>query len=66
MTDVRVHFDGSMVGFLPVTPEAEAWFYDNVESEEWQWLGPVLWVDQHMAGDIVAGMEEAGLETEEA
>lgn len=54
--------DGSMIGLFPRSDAAEAWIADNVESEPWQWLGPILWIDHRTAGAIAAGMAADGLD----
>jgi hypothetical protein len=60
--DVRLHDQGSLIGFQPVTDSAYEFMYDQVESAGWQWLGAVLWVDQRLARDLMQGMIDHGLE----
>jgi hypothetical protein len=60
--DVQRHFDGVMVGFEPRTDAARAWFDEHVQSEPWQWLGRVLWLDMRMAVPLADGIREAGLD----
>ena len=59
--DIRICNDGSMVGFIPVSDAGKRWLNDNVASEDWQWLGCTLWVDQRFAGDLIEGMVIGGL-----
>lgn len=65
MTDVQVLNEGSVIGLLPQSPAAQDWIDSNLETEGWQWLGPTLWVDHRMAGNIIDGMINDGLEVEE-
>jgi hypothetical protein len=60
--DVRIINQGSMVGFVPITTAAQAWFDEHVHSEGWQWLGNALWVDHRYARDLTAGLADAGME----
>lgn len=53
MSDFNIINNGSVVGFLANTDEAQDWIRDNVASEDWQWLGNVLWCD-HRAGQELA------------
>ena len=61
MTDVTLLDQGSLIGFKPISDAAQEWFADNVHSEDWQWFGEVLWVDQRLARDLIAGIIDAGL-----
>lgn len=63
--DVEVIACGSVWGFRPLTSRASGWFADSVHSEPWQWMGPVLYVDWHMAGYLLHAIHGAGLVTEE-
>ena len=62
MSDVRMHSRGSLVGFEPVSESAKDWFAENVYG--WQRLGDVLWVEQRLAGHLVAVLTQAGLQVE--
>lgn len=63
VVDVTVsNHGGSIVMFYPRTQAAEQWIEDNVQLESWQWLGLQFGVDPRYAGDLVAGMRDAGLE----
>ena len=60
--DVIVNFQGSVVGFTPRTDAAREWIEDNVQAEDYQWMGPTLWVDHRYAGPLCDGMAADGLE----
>jgi len=62
MIDIRIHDDGTVVGFTPLTDAARDWIDENVESESWQWLGETLFVDHRMARPLAHGMAADGLE----
>jgi len=59
--DVRVTDNGTTFSFEPVSAEAQEWFEENVESEEWQWLGRTLVVDHRLAGPLAEGIMGSGL-----
>jgi hypothetical protein len=61
MTDVVLLDQGSLIGFQPVSDAAQEWFADNVASEDWQWFGPVLWVDHRLALELAIAAEAVGL-----
>jgi hypothetical protein len=60
--DVLIRNEGTVWVFNPLTPAAQEWFDDNVESEPWQWLGTSLVVDHGMAAGLVQGILDAGLQ----
>ena len=60
MADFRVHNQGSVVGFTPVSGAARAFIEDEVASEPWQWLGSTLWVDWRAAQGLVDFIGENG------
>ena len=62
MTDIRLHDQGSLIGFQPITEQAQDWFRLNVETEDWQWLGSILWVDHRLARDLMQAIIDNGLE----
>jgi len=62
--DVAILDQGSLIGFLPKTKAAADWFQEHVESEGWQWFGPVLWVDHRNANDLIIGISNADLVVE--
>jgi hypothetical protein len=47
-----------------VSDAAQEWFADNVASEPWQWLGPVLYVEHRLAESLIDGLASAGLVVE--
>ncbi len=59
--DVRIVDDGSVIGLTPLTPAAQE-FFDTIETESWQWMGPTLWVDHRTVEALVVGMLSEGLE----
>jgi len=59
--DVSVLNDGSVVLFTPNTDAARDWVRDNVQLEDWQWLGNGFAVDHRYAGDLAEGMVADGL-----
>lgn len=56
MPDVQIIDQGTVIGFMPLTEVAQDWFEHNVQSEDWQWLGSTLWVDQRVARDLLDGI----------
>ena len=61
MHDVTLIDGGSLIGLKAETPEAQQWMDNNVLSEEWSYLGSVLYVDHRNAVRIIDGMEDYGL-----
>lgn len=62
-TNVAIYRAGSgLVVVRPLTEAAREWIEENVQSEEWQWLGPSLVVEWRTVENLIAGMIEAGLE----
>ena len=53
MADVLIHDEGSVVGFTPMVPEARTFFDEEVQSEDWQWMGATLWVDRRCAEGLL-------------
>ena len=52
--------------FLAVlTPEAERWADNNILAEAWQKQGNIIAIDHHYIDDILIGMKQDGLETDE-
>lgn len=58
MPDFIITNHGSITTFLPVTPEAEAWWNEHVV--EGQSIGRARAVEHRYAPDIVNGITEAG------
>ena len=50
----------------PVSDAAKEWVEENIELEDWQWLGPAFSVDQHCIENLVQGMVGDGLEVQES
>lgn len=61
MSDIELINQGSMIGFRPITDKGKAFIDNNLETEAWQWLGPVLYIDQRMAPKIISAAEDEGL-----
>lgn len=59
--DFEVIDQGSFIGFRPVSDEGKRWMDENVESEGWQWMGSVLYVDHRYADDLISGIDMGGL-----
>lgn len=61
LNDILVHDHGSVVGFTPISLAASSWIDENVQTEDWQWMGPCLYVDRRPAADLLDAMLNAGL-----
>lgn len=59
--DVLVHDHGSIFLFSLLTPAAQEWVAENVETESHNWLGGSLAVEHRYAHALAAGMIDAGL-----
>lgn len=59
--DVVMICECSVVGFMPVSDAAEAWFRDNVHAAPWQWLGTMLYVDLREAEALACAIVSDGL-----
>ena len=57
---------GSIVLLYPHTDAAHDWLADNVEEDGPRWGGAFWVIEPRYMADIVAGMEEAGLQKGEA
>ena len=57
--DYRVENHGSVCMVHPISQEAKNWIDENVGDQ--QWFGHSLAVHPRYLGDLVAGMEDAGL-----
>jgi len=58
--DVVVRYSGTIVLVEPVTDRAKIWLEENVVGER-TWFRGQLVVERRYAGDLVRGMETAGL-----
>lgn len=64
-TDVRVENHGSLYVFYLYGDAARAWVAENVEIPEHLRIGECHFAVEHrLAGDLAAGMIDAGLEVE--
>jgi len=59
--DVEVVNHGTVILFVGQSDEGRSWIAQNVEAEAWQWLGPDLAVDHRLAGGLIDGMVDDGL-----
>jgi hypothetical protein len=62
MSDVRVHYHGSVVMVEPVSAAAQEWVDENVGLEGWQWMGGAFAVEPRYLEGLVEGMAGEGLE----
>ncbi len=61
LPDLRVENHGSIITIDPVTPAGKVWLEQNVESEGWQWFGPMLCVEPRYALPLLCAAYDAGL-----
>lgn len=59
--DVVTRNEGTVVAFTLASELAKRWVEENTETEGWQWLGPVLCVDQRAAFPLIDRMQADGL-----
>lgn len=64
MADIEISDQGSIVLFRPISPEAQAFFDDNVGSEDWQWMGGALAVEARYAPALWEGLIRDGFSVE--
>lgn len=60
MPDIEVNDHGSIFILNPVTPEAGAWFEENVAQDGQRWGGGYV-VEPRYVDDILDGAEAEGL-----
>jgi len=60
--DVLINNEGTVFGFMPLTPKANCWFNENVETQPWLWLGATCVVEHGFALGLASGIRDAGLE----
>lgn len=61
--DIRVVNEGSVVSFIPQTDAGQNWIDENlVDVEGWQKLGKAVVVETRLAGHIIEGMANDGLD----
>jgi squalene cyclase len=58
--DVLINNAFTLILFCPLTPRAEAWVAEHVQSEA-TWHGNALVVEPRYAWGLVEGMKDAGL-----
>lgn len=58
--DYEVTDHGSIVAVLPLTDAARDWIDENI-GDDAMYFGPALAIEHRYAGDILYGMQEAGL-----
>ena len=51
---------GTVWTFEPKTDAAKGFVRNDLEVQDWQWLGPVFGVDHRLATDLVAALEGEG------
>ena len=59
--DIQITRSGNIFLVQPVTQEAKDWIEKNVQTEDWQWFGTALCVDQHYIESLLRGMQDDGL-----
>lgn len=60
--DIQIVNEGSVVSFIPQTEEGQSWLDSNLEVDGWQKLGKAVIVEARLAGAIIEGMENDGLD----
>ena len=58
--DLLVLNDGTLVGLQPLTEASHDWLYDHAQTEPWQWLGGVLWLDHRSAEALTEALSADG------
>jgi hypothetical protein len=53
--------EGSVVLITPLSKLAREWTEENVQLEDWQWLGGGFAVDHRFADELLCGIADAGL-----
>lgn len=59
--DILVENHGSVMMIQPLTPAAENWIDENLNPEDWQWLGDAFACEPCCVSNILEGMEADGL-----
>ncbi|USM11452.1 hypothetical protein vBCbaSRXM_7 [Citromicrobium phage vB_CbaS-RXM] len=60
--DHTVRNEGSIITITPHSAAARDWIAENVDPDA-HWFGPALCVEPRYAGELLYGMQEAGLES---
>lgn len=55
---MEIEDHGTVVRFLPETPEARAWLTEQCVTEPWQWMGGGLVIEHSYAQAIVDAWEQ--------
>jgi len=58
--DVLVRNEGTVFLFCPLTPQAQEWIDEHVQSDA-QWFGNALVVEHRYAWGLAKGMKDEGL-----
>jgi hypothetical protein len=66
MADIEFQDEGTVTLIIPLSPAGKSWLDENVESEDWQYLGSNLAIDTRVVGVILAGASHDGLFVQEA
>ncbi len=61
MPDIVVRDQGTVVMFTPTSKVGRDWIQENVQSDDWQWMGRSLVVDHRYAQGLIDGMQRDGL-----
>jgi|TARA_Y100000310_G_scaffold80366_1_gene77046 hypothetical protein len=61
MTDFKAVDHGTVLGFTPLTDEAQEFLDEQVHIEDWQWVGKQFYVDHRPAQHLIDGIVSAGL-----
>lgn len=62
--DILVRDCGTVWQLLPLSRKASDWIEENVETEDWQWVGSSLVVDWRFVGPLLDGARGTGLAVE--
>ena len=62
--DIKVHNQGTIWLFTPLTQTATDWVEENLDLEPWQNMGNSFAVDHRPAANLAEGMRQAGLVVE--
>ena len=60
--DVLIRDEGTVWIFNPLTPVAQQWFAEHVQSESWQLLRTSLVVEHRFVMSLIQGIMDAGFD----
>jgi hypothetical protein len=63
-TDVVVENHGSVCLMTPMSPAARVWVDENVQLDDWQWLGASFVCEPRYVSSLIDGMVDDGLTVE--